>query len=64
MNKKRKMNMPGFTAESSLYSASERYQQQFKDIIGSASGVVPAYWHCLPCMSMPDGSVGYCCHWH
>ena len=58
------MNMPGFTAEASLNKKGDRYQQEATDVTHSATGVVPAWWHCIVIVDSSDGSGWISCHWH
>lgn len=54
------MNMPGFTAEASLYQTSERYQQQATGNIRSDAGVVPAQLGGLDCVCLYVGGQWQC----
>jgi hypothetical protein len=53
--------MPGFTAEVALQKSREVYGSE-ADATTPAGVAAAAIYHCYPCVSLPDGSVGYCCH--
>ena len=57
-------NMPGFTAEASLYKATECYKQSTWSIFLEAGGAVkPARFPCSRCDDICAGGTGICDRW-
>ncbi len=52
------MNLPGFTADQSLYQTSASYRQSGSaGIAGDGSAIAPQFCVYLPCVSLPSGRI-------
>lgn len=59
----KKERFPGFQAEMALQETTRQFAGvfRFETDARAAAEAAAVYCHCYPCVSRPDGSVGYCC---